>query len=261
MISRIFHDQLGREVILKELPHRIVSLVPSQTELLCDLGLGDRVVGITKFCIHPKDWFESKTRIGGTKNVNFDRVKSLQPDLILANKEENTQEDIALLETIAPVWISDINTVDDALKMIISVGQMMGCELESEKMVEEINHSFSKDTISVYQSALYLIWKDPNLCAGKETFINSMLEKSGFQNICEVERYPEIGTFDMKDPEVVMLSSEPYPFKESDRIQFQTKFPSAKIVFVDGELFSWYGSRMRLAAAYFSILRKEISLQ
>jgi ABC-type Fe3+-hydroxamate transport system substrate-binding protein len=261
VISRIFHDQLGREVILKELPQRIVSLVPSQTELLCDLGLGDRVVGITKFCIHPKDWFESKTRIGGTKNVNFDRVKSLQPDLILANKEENTQEDIALLEAIAPVWISDINTVDDALKMIISVGQMMGCELESEKIVEEINYSFSKDKISASQSALYMIWKDPNFCAGKDTFINSMLEKSGFQNICEVERYPEIGTFDMKAPEVVMLSSEPYPFKESDRIQFQTQFPAAKIVFVDGELFSWYGSRMLLAAEYFARLRKEISLQ
>lgn len=261
MISRIFHDQLVREVILKELPQRIISLVPSQTELLFDLGLGDRVVGITKFCIHPTEWFESKTRIGGTKNVNIDRVKSLQPDLILANKEENTQEDIALLETIAPVWISDINTVDDALKMIISVGQLVGCELESEKMVEEINHSFSKYNASVSLSALYLIWKDPNFCAGKETFINSMLEKAGFHNVCEEKRYPEIGTFDMTEPKVVMLSSEPFPFKEADRVQFEKQFPEAKVIFVDGELFSWYGSRMLLAAAYFAQLRKEISLQ
>ena len=111
---------------MKELPKRIISLVPSQTELLYDLGLSDRVVGITKFCIHPSEWFESKTRVGGTKNVNIDRVKSLQPDLIIANKEENTQEDIALIETIAPVWISDINTIDDALNMMNSVGQMVG---------------------------------------------------------------------------------------------------------------------------------------
>jgi ABC-type Fe3+-hydroxamate transport system substrate-binding protein len=261
LILRIFHDQLGREVILKELPQRIISLVPSQTELLFDLGLGDRVVGITKFCIHPTEWFESKTRIGGTKNVNIDRVKSLQPDLILANKEENTQEDIALLETIAPVWISDINTVDDALKMINSVGQMVGSELKSKKMVEEINNSFSKHNASVSLSALYLIWKDPNFCAGKETFINSMLEKAGFQNVCQVNRYPELGTFDMNDPEVVILSSEPYPFKETDRVEFELQFPKAKVIFVDGEFFSWYGSRMRLAAAYFDQLRKEISLQ
>ncbi len=261
MISRIFHDQLGREVILKELPKRIISLVPSQTELLYDLGLSDRVVGITKFCIHPSEWFESKTRVGGTKNVNIDRVKSLQPDLIIANKEENTQEDIALIETIAPVWISDINTIDDALNMMISVGQMVGCELESERLFREINYSFSIEKTSIPQSVLYLIWKDPNFCAGKETFINSMLEKAGFHNVCQVNRYPELGTFDMTEPEVVLLSSEPYPFKEADRVQFEKQFPEAKVIFVDGELFSWYGSRMRLAAAYFAQLRKEISLQ
>ena len=246
---------------MKELPQRIISLVPSQTELLYDLGLGDRVVGITKFCIHPPEWFKSKTRVGGTKNVNIDRVKSLQPDLILANKEENTQEDIALLETIAPVWISDINTIYDALKMIISVGELVGCEFESEKMVAEINHSFSKDNLSISQSVLYLIWKDPTFCVGKETFINSMLEKAGFHNVCEERRYPEIGTFDMTPPEVVMLSSEPYPFKKADRVLFEKQFPQAKVIFVDGELFSWYGSRMRLAATYFAQLRKEISLQ
>ena len=259
MTSRVFDDQLGREVILKGLPQRIVSLVPSQTELLYDLGLGDRVVGITKFCIHPKEWFDSKIRVGGTKNVNIDRVKSLQPDLILANKEENTQEDIALLETIAPVWISDINTLDDALKMIVSVGHMVGCEQASEKMMKEINHSFSKEKISLSLSALYLIWKDPNFCAGKETFINSMLEKAGFHNVCEAKRYPELGTFDMTEPEFVLLSSEPYPFKETDLAQFKLQFPKAKVIFVDGELFSWYGSRMRLAADYFYNLQNEIS--
>lgn len=258
MISRIFFDQLGREVILNDLPRRIISLVPSQTELLYDLGLGDRVVGITKFCIHPKEWFESKVRVGGTKNVNIQRVKELQPDLILANKEENTKEDITLLETIAPVWISNVNTVDDALKMIHSIGQLTGKEVESDRLIKEISISFSKKNLFSSHSALYMIWKDPNYCAGKETFIDSMLEKAGFHNVCELTRYPEIGTFGMKEPDFVFLSSEPYPFKEADIIKFANEFPRSKVVFVDGELFSWYGSRMRLAADYFLNLKTKI---
>ena len=102
----LFIDQLQSEIRLDRVPRRIVSLVPSQTELLYDLGLEDEVVGITKFCIHPNKWFSSKDRIGGTKSINIDQVKSLAPDLIIGNKEENTIEDIERLREIAPVWMS-----------------------------------------------------------------------------------------------------------------------------------------------------------
>ena len=116
---------MNRTIRLGATPRRIVSLVPSQTELLYDLGLEERVVGITKFCIHPKEWYRSKVRIGGTKNVNFDKVKTLRPDLIIGNKEENFKEDIEALEEIAPVWMSDIFTLDDSLEMINQLGSVL----------------------------------------------------------------------------------------------------------------------------------------
>lgn len=258
MIQRVYSDQLGRKLVLNDRPKRIVSLVPSQTELLFDLGLDERVVGITKFCIHPKVWFDSKVRVGGTKNVNIERVKALKPDLILANKEENTKEDIAILEEIAPVWISDIHSFGAALEMIRSFGELLGCEESAEKQMSNISHAFSNVVIHSRNSALYLIWKDPDFCAGTGTFISSMMEKAGFNNCCAQPRYPEAGTVEMAQPEYILLSSEPYPFKESDREEYMKRYPTAKVIFVDGEMFSWYGSRMNLAAAYFSQLRKEI---
>lgn len=258
MIRDTFIDQLGRELVLKVKPRRIVSLVPSQTELLYELGLGDRVVGITKFCIHPEVWYQTKVRVGGTKSIHIERIKELNPDLILANKEENTKEDIALLEQIAPVWISDVNTFDDALNMIQSYGEILGCEDAAETQIAEITNAFSNNPFSESHTALYLIWKEPDYCAGKGTFISSMMGKAGFVNVCELPRYPEVGTFDMPHPAFILLSSEPYPFKEKDRDDYLLRFPSAKILFVDGEMFSWYGSRMRLAAQYFKQLRDQI---
>ncbi len=258
MKPKVFIDQLGRKVVLNDKPSRIVSLVPSQTELLYDLGLDDRVVGITKFCIHPTHWYESKVRVGGTKNVNIERVRALNPDLILANKEENTKEDITQLETIAPVWISDINSFDNALDMIRSFGEVLGCEESAEKQIADITLAFSNSVIDSWNSALYLIWKDPDYCAGKVTFISSMMEKAGFNNVCPHPRYPEVGTFKMQQPAYILLSSEPYPFKERDCDEYLKRYPLSKVIVVDGEMFSWYGSRMRLAANYFKQLQNEI---
>ncbi len=259
MIQNVFIDQLGRELILSSKPLRIVSLVPSQTELLFHLGMDSRVVGITKFCIHPQDWYQSKTRVGGTKTIHIERVKELKPDLILANKEENTKEDIALLEEIAPVWISDVNSFDDAISMIHCFGEILGCENAANKQITEITSAFENKQGFKSSKALYLIWKDPDYCAGKGTFISSMMEKAGFINVCELPRYPEIGTFEMPQPEYILLSSEPYPFKEKDRDDYLRRFSSSKVVLVDGEMFSWYGSRMRLAAKYFEQLQNQIS--
>src|ERR1700741_3198050 len=108
-----FIDQTGRKISIPQIPQRIISLVPSQTELLFDLGLDKEVVGITKFCVHPPEWFQTKTRVGGTKQLKIDLIKQLQPDLIIANKEENVKEQIEELEKHFPVWISDVNNLED----------------------------------------------------------------------------------------------------------------------------------------------------
>jgi len=257
----IFIDQMDREVQLNDRPKRIISLVPSQTELLADLGLDEEVIGITKFCIYPEEWFRSKTRVGGTKQLNIELIRSLNPDLIIGNKEENTAEDILSLEDIAPVWMSDIYTFEDALKMIVSVGDVVCKKRESEQMVLKIQEKFNQiNKQEKKRKVLYFIWKDPEFIAGKNTFIDAMLDAIGCENCCQLERYPALTAIKTPNPDFIFLSSEPYPFKEEHKDYFKDIFPNAKIVFVDGEMFSWYGSRMLLAPAYFQRLANELAI-
>jgi ABC-type Fe3+-hydroxamate transport system substrate-binding protein len=255
MIGRKFVDQMGREIHVPLEPKRIISLVPSQTELLYDLGLSEEVIGITKFCIHPAAWFRVKQRVGGTKQLNIELIRSLNPDLIIGNKEENTKEDIEALAQEFPVWMSDISTFDDALSMIDVLGDMLNREDEAELLVEDITEAFAPlENLGQQQSFLYFIWDDPAFLTGKNTFIDSMLTKIGYINACELERYPALTECPNVQPDVVFLSSEPYPFKENHRQKFQEMYPKADIRLIDGEMCSWYGSRMKLAATYFENL-------
>ena len=261
-MERIFSDQMNRTVRLEGIPRRIVSLVPSQTELLFDLGLRDEVVGITKFCIYPEVWFRTKVRVGGTKQVNIDKVKELRPDLIIGNKEENTQEDILALERIAPVWMSDINSVEDALDMIKQIGELTGRNIEAEEITSEIQTSIrAVDQVGRGRSVLYFIWKDPLFCAGKNTFIDAMITAVGCRNACSGDRYPEYSAENCSRPDLVFLSSEPYPFEEKHKDELADLFPGSTIALVDGEMFSWYGSRMRLAPKYFKELFDHLTTQ
>lgn len=242
-------------------PKRIISLVPSQTELLFELGLNEEVVGITKFCIHPAEWFQSKTRVGGTKTVNIEKIKSLKPDLILANKEENTKEDIEQLMEVAPVWMSDIFNLEDALQMIRTIGKLTGKIEKSEEIVKQIQFNFNQLEVlpsSHLKKCAYFIWRDPYMIAGKNTFIDDMLKYCGFVNCSIEERYPEWNELPEEAPEVILLSSEPYPFQQKHIEELQLKHPQSFIKLVDGELFSWYGSRLLKSAAYFSKLKQEI---
>ena len=246
---------MGREIHVPLEPKRIISLVPSQTELLYDLGLSEEVIGITKFCIHPAAWFRVKQRVGGTKQLNIELIRSLNPDLIIGNKEENTKEDIEALAQEFPVWMSDISTFDDALSMIDVLGDMLNREDEAELLVEDITEAFAPlENLGQQQSFLYFIWDDPAFLTGKNTFIDSMLTKIGYINACELERYPALTECPNVQPDVVFLSSEPYPFKENHRQKFQEMYPKADIRLIDGEMCSWYGSRMKLAATYFENL-------
>ena len=143
MALRTFTDMTGNQLTIG-VPKRIVSLVPSQTELLYDLGLNEEVVGITKFCVHPDRWFKTKTRIGGTKQLQIEKIKELKPDLIIASKEENVKEQIEELAKDFPVWISDVNNLEDALKMIGSIGELLQKQIQAQNLVNQIKLGFSQ---------------------------------------------------------------------------------------------------------------------
>lgn len=255
-----FTDHLGREVFInKKLPQRIISLVPSQTELLFDLGLDEEVVGITKFCIHPKEKVAQKEKVGGTKNLNIEKIRSLNPMLIIANKEENKKEQIEELAKDFPVWISDVTDLQSALEMIAAVGKMTGKEKEAEELNNNISIAFaSYAPLREPKSTAYFIWQNPMMVAGTNTFINDMLHRCGFNNCFEnlPGHYPEISAEQLQqvNPEVILLSSEPFPFQEKHVEMFSKICPQAKIVLVNGELFSWYGSRLLHAPSYFKKL-------
>ncbi|MBX0292039.1 helical backbone metal receptor [Hymenobacter sp. HSC-4F20] len=251
-------DQMNRRVAVPFPPRRIVSLVPSQTELLYDLGLGERVVGVTKFCIHPAGARKSATVVGGTKNFHFEQIDELQPDLILGNKEENYQEGIEQLAARYPVWMSDILTLTDSVDMIRRVGLITGRKEAAEQLGRNILDSFAAlpPTVSPIPTA-YFIWRKPYLVAAAGTFIDDMLERAGCRNVfSHLSRYPEVTPELLRAaaPHQILLSSEPYPFGEKHAAEFQALCPEARIRMVDGELFSWYGSRLQYSAAYFQKL-------
>jgi len=257
-------DQMGRSVKLPKHPKRIISLVPSQTELLYDLGLRDEVIGITKFCVHPKSWFTTKTRIGGTKQYKLDLIDSLKPDLIIGNNEENDKTQIEILAKKYPVWMSDILTLDDALDMMSRVGELVNRSENAQELVKQVSDTLKvSDTYSSKKKskAAYFIWKNPNMVAANQTFIHSMLELAGFENaFAHLERYPIVSDEDLlaAAPDVILLSSEPFPFQEKHFEDFMKVFgsPKPKIRVVDGELFSWYGSRLLKFASYFEGLKR-----
>ncbi len=248
-------DQLGRTTTYPYPPLRIVSLVPSQTELLFDLGLRNQLVGVTKFCTQPHYARHSAAVIGGTKNFDFAKIKSARPDLIIGNKEENYEQGIQQLAQHYPVWLSDIADLPGALLMIRQIGTITGKAHLAEPLAAEIANSFAalSTTFSSIPAA-YFIWRKPYMVAAGGTFINDMLSRAGFRNVFDgLGRYPEITAEQLRAaaPERILLSSEPYPFAEKHMAEFQEICPAAKIQVVDGELFSWYGSRLRLSPAYF----------
>lgn len=261
-----FVDQIGVEHTFKTTPKRIISLVPSQTELLYDLGLEEEIVGITKFCVHPIHFKATKPIIGGTKNVKFEKIKALQPDIIIANKEENTKEIVEELSKICSVWVTNIVTIEDNFQMISDFGKLFNKRTEAQKWKDKISfayHDFQQFIQDKsFRKVAYFIWANPYMVAGRDTFINEMLMLNRFQNIYEENgRYPEIELEKMRqegDPEVVFLSSEPFPFKDEHAFEIGRNTHHAKTIFVDGEMFSWYGSRLLKAFDYFKQLHQKL---
>jgi ABC-type Fe3+-hydroxamate transport system substrate-binding protein len=253
----IIKDQINRTLFISKPPQRIVSLVPSQSVLLVDLGLQSKLVGVTKFCIHPVELRKQSAIVGGTKKVDLHKIASLQPDIIICNKEENTLDMVEACEKIAPVWVSDIVTIQDCLDMISDLGKLFQKEEKAEKMVKiiasEMEQFIQWVRIKPMQKVAYLIWKDPFMAAGTDTFIHQLLELNHFENILTQTRYPEVTMEQLHEADVVLLSSEPYPFKEKHVSEIQEK-TNASVQLVDGEYFSWYGSRLQDAFQYFRSL-------
>lgn len=256
---------MGRKVSFHFPPQKIVSLVPSQTELLFNLNLEKETIGISKFCIHPASWHKNKKRIGGTKKINIDTIKKLQPDLIIGNKEENEKEQIELLEKSFPVWMSDINNTNDALQMILQIGDITNKSEEALNLKNDIAQLFLKHTPSQNSiqtlRTLYFIWNKPYMLAGKNTFIDAMLQYCNLNNIAPAERYPKISIEEIKNlkPDVILLSSEPFPFKKKHIIELKKELPQTKITIVNGEMFSWYGSRLLYTPAYLKSLAEQLN--
>ena len=244
-------------------PQRIICLVPSLTELLYDLGLHDQVVGITKFCIHPKQWQQTKQIIGGTKNIQLNKISLLQPDLIIASKEENIREQVEALAENFPVWLTDVHNLDSAIQMIKDIGALTKTNDEAVKLADTIRQSFNcfKKPITQLNTA-YLIWRQPYMTVGGDTFIHDMLVHAGCTNIfATATRYPiiTIKALQQLHCELLLLSTEPYPFNSTHLAALQLQLPNTKILLVDGELFSWYGSRLIYSVDYFITLMNTIS--
>ena len=258
-----FTDQLGRNLSLHYIPRRIVSLVPSQTELLADLGLEQQILGITKFCVHPAGLREKKLVVGGTKKVNFKKVKALRPDIILCNKEENTQDMVLELEKITPVHVSDVKTIDDTLNLILQYGEIFGAALKAGNLISKISEELLQFKKYIKNQPIkkvaYFIWKDPWMVAGGDTFIDHLLSLNNYRNVYrdEKERYPvvELECLGNKGVELVLLSTEPFPFTENHKKSFNVNLNKYEFRIVDGEYFSWYGSRLLAAFSYFKSLR------
>ncbi|WP_299889247.1 ABC transporter substrate-binding protein [uncultured Lacinutrix sp.] len=259
-------DQLDRRLKLKGVPKRIISLVPSQTELLYDLGLEDSIVGITKFCVHPFHFKSTKQVVGGTKSIKIERIKALHPDIILCNKEENTKEIVEACELICATHISDIYTIKDCLELIYQYGEIFNKRTNALKISDKIKYNLKDFQEYIEDKAIlkvaYFIWRKPWMVAGNNTFINYLLVLNKFENIYQnKERYPEVNIENIQkegDPEIVLLSSEPYPFKDEHAFEIGRVSHHAKTIFVDGEMFSWYGSRLIKAFDYFKLLRNRL---
>ncbi len=259
-------DQIGNTLNIDTTPIRIISLVPSQTELLYDLGLEQTIVGLTKFCVHPIHLKADKQIVGGTKQINLDKIKALKPDIILCNKEENTQDIVLACQAICPVHVSDIATIADCLDLIKQYGQLFNKSDNANKICETIDTNLKEFQIYIKEKSslkvAYFIWKDPWMVAAKGTFIDHLLQLNKFENIYgNLKRYPEVDINKIQhegNPEVILLSSEPYPFKNNHVLEVGRVSNHAKTILVDGEYFSWYGSRLVQAFDYFKQLRDRL---
>lgn len=247
-------DHLGREVTYTFPPRKIISFQPAITETMYHLHLENEIVGRTRFCIYPKDKIEKAVNVGGTKDFKLDRIHDLKPDLIICEKEENTREMVEELEKHYPVYCFEVQTVDEALQMLIDLGDITDRKKEANQLRNDIISSFKTlPQLFSGKTAAYVIWQNPYMVVGKDTYINSVLTSIGLTNpFTEKEgRYPEVTVDDFRNEELdyIFLASEPYPFRDEHVKQFNEINDKANTQLIDGEMF-WYGVKMLEAVPY-----------
>lgn len=258
-------DQTGRQVDISEAPRRIVSCVPSITELIAGLGAETRLIGRTKFCIHPSSLSGTVEVIGGTKNLKIEKIIALRPDLIVVNKEENIKEQVEALFGVAPVYVSDVADLEDNYILIRDLSLILGLKQKGEALNNSISRGFERLSGKIAGlpgvSCLYLIWKNPWMSVGGDSIISNVMRACGLENVLALHtRYPELQEEMMKElkPDVVLLSSEPFPFSDKHIAEIKSILPDSHVVTVDGTMFSWYGSRMDKAPDYLGQLITDI---
>lgn len=241
-------------------PKRIVSLVPSLTELLLDLGLHQELIGRTRFCIRPENRVQDIPVVGGTKNPRIDKIRDLKPDLVIANKEENRREDVLELKQHFRVIVTEISSIEDALLTIYELGNIVGKPREAERLTGRISQRLAERPAVASLRTVYFIWREPWMTIGGDTYIHDVLQHWNLENIFgNLTRYPgiELEQLSRRNPELILLSSEPYPFKEKHLPEIKEYCPDAKILLVNGQWFSWYGSRMLSAFEALNTWRKD----
>lgn len=261
-------DDVGRSVVLSAPPSRIVSLVPSITECLFTLGAGQMVVGATRFCVEPAGAREVG-RVGGTKNPDLSRIRELRPELVFANAEENRLEDVeALTADGIPVYVTFPRTVEGGISMVGTVGELVGRSEQGRNVVARLEGALAAvkaEAAAAFRPRVFCpIWKRPWMAFNRETFAHAMLDAAGAVNVCAdfSERYPVVDADRLSalQPDMVLLPSEPYHFRERDRGAVEavlgktgkTGNPSHRIelIYIDGQALTWYGPRIDWGLRY-----------
>lgn len=254
-------DQSGKLLNITSNPKRIVSLVPSISKSIFDLGGSNELIAVTRFCTRPKDLRKTKIVIGGTKNPDINKILMLEPDLIIANKEENRKEDIEELSKYAQVFCTNIKSISDAQLLIKDLGKILNKEAHALRTCKQIANKLKEleGIESSNKRILYLIWQKPYMTVGKDTFINDVIEACGFNNVFSSEtRYPIVDQSKpmISKPDLVFLSSEPYPFREKHKVRIRRDFPNSTPILADGIAFSWYGTSFLSKIDYLIDLKK-----
>ena len=250
-------DASGVALALSAAPRRIVSLIPSTTELLCALGLAEALVGVTVYCVEPRDVVRGKTRVGGEKDPDLAAIRSLAPDLVIANVEENRREDVDALRAVGiPVWVTYPRTVAEGLAMIRDLGEVTGARDRARALLDTLEPLYAQARARAAArppvSVFYPIWREPWMTVGADTYVHDLLATCGGANVfADRVRYPTITLDEMaaRGPEVIFLPDEPFRFRRAHLRDFDA-YPAVPAVrngrmhLVDGKPFSWHGPRL-----------------
>jgi len=229
-------------------PQRIVSLVPSLTELVWWLGAGSRLAGRTKFCVEPEGQIETVPALGGTKNPSVERITALRPDLVIANREENRREDVEALRAAGlPVLLTDPNSVEGAIAMIRELGALLECSERADELAREVETLLSEGAGDARPRVYVGVWHSPMMGLGCESYGHSLIEACGAVNALRTRpRYPELSMQELAkvSPDLILLPDEPFPFDAGHAALYGQIAPAR---LVDGKLLWWYGPRMPAA--------------